>query len=58
MGLNFLKLLYDEIVKKFAEITTTQAAAHIHDIIQPQRPVNREEQTQTEESQLQPKPKT
>lgn len=50
-GIEFSQTVIDEIVKKFAEITTTQAATHIHDVIQPQRPISREEQTQTEECQ-------
>lgn len=54
-GIEFSQTVIDEIVKKFAEITTTHTAAHIQDLIQPQRSVGREEQTQTEESQLQTK---
>lgn len=54
-GIEFSQTVIDEIVKKFAEITTTQAAAHTHDLIPPQRPISREEQTQTEEYQLQTK---
>lgn len=52
-GIEFSQTVIDEIVKKFAEITTTHAAAHIHDTSQPQRPISREEHTQTEEAQLQ-----
>lgn len=50
-GIEFSQTVIDEIVKKFAEITTTHAAAHIHDISQPHRPISREEHTQTEETQ-------
>ncbi|XP_049884841.1 uncharacterized protein LOC126379897 isoform X2 [Pectinophora gossypiella] len=51
-GIEFSQSVIDEIVKKFAEITTTQtSASQIHDVSEQQRPISREGQTQTEEAQ-------
>lgn len=50
-GIEFSQTVIDEIVKKFAEITTTQAAAYIQDVVQSPRPISREEHTQTDDYQ-------
>lgn len=49
-GIEFSQSVIDEIVKKFAEITTTHATSTVqsHDAFDNQRPESRSEQTQTE----------
>lgn len=47
-GIEFSQTVIDEIVKKFAEISTSTAAAVQHDAVEIARPFSRSEETQTE----------
>lgn len=58
-GIEFSQSVIDEIVKKFAEISTSATAEHVQDKSDLTRPISREEHTQTDEQPIDtPKPDT